>query len=325
MFSFGKAPLVGLDIGSTMLKAVALKKKRDGVFLDSAGTAPMPAGALSDGAFLDPPAIADCIRQLWRDQRLRSKRVALALAGEGVFLTRLKLERGASDLEAQVREEAARLAPFPLDEARLDYQVLDNFSDSCWVSALVVAARSRRVENLRDLATRAGKTPLVVDSTACALANAYEFNYEPAPSDVVALIHVGAAWMTVCVIRGSTPLLAQDLPLAPTEFTEEEWNLTDRIAVQLERVFEFMDEIADEHPLEPHSRQIRRLLLSGGGARLQGLDSVLRDRIQLPFQEMDPFRKIEFEGSGALSRLVQTHAHCMPVAVGLALRGLDEL
>ena len=139
----------------------------------------------------------------------------------------------------------------------------------------------------------------------------------------MALLHLGAATLTLSIVRGSTPVLAQDLPLSRSQLTVEEMSLTDRIAVHLERLFEQMDEIADDHPLEPRSSQIQRLLLSGGGARLKGLPQVLKSRIRLPFEEMNPFRRIEFESPEALSLLVWDEAHTMPVAVGLALRGFD--
>ncbi|HYM12051.1 MAG TPA: pilus assembly protein PilM [Bryobacterales bacterium] len=321
---FGNSSLVGLDVGSTMMKAVELGNRRGKPVVEHAGIVAMPSGALADGILIDRAAVADCIRQLYRNQRLHSKHVAVGLAGEDIFVARVKVERAnGDDLAELVRREAARLAPFPLEGASVDFQVLDTLLNSRWIHALVVAAKPGKVGRLEDLLREAGKTLEVADSTACALVNAFEVNYEPAPTDVTALVHLGAALMTVCVVRGSTPLLAKDLSLAPSQFSEEEWSTTDRIAVQLERVFELMDESADEHPLEPRSSQIQRLLLSGGNARLRGLREVLEERIHLPHEEMNPFRRIEFEGSDALARLVWDHAHCMPVAVGLALRGFD--
>jgi Tfp pilus assembly PilM family ATPase len=212
-----------------------------------------------------------------------------------------------------------------VEPTNFDFEVLDNFSDSQWIDALVVAAKPGRVERLHDLIKRAGKTPALVDSTACALVNAYAYNYEPQSTEIIGLLHLGASAMTVCIVRGSTPVLAKELSLARTQLNNEEWSLTDRIAVNLERVFELMDEVADEHPLEPRSSQIQRLLTSGGAAHARGLGEMLRNRIRLPFGELNPFHRIEFDGSNGLSRLVWDHAHCMPVAVGLALRGFEQL
>ena len=316
---------MGLDIGSSALKAVRLRKKDGRLIAEQAGIAPMPGGAFSRGIFLDPPAVSECIRKFWRDQRLSGDRVAVGVAGEDVIHTRQRLTRADDEsLRAQVREQTARLIPFPLEQANLDFQILDNFSVARWVEALVVAVKREKVERLRDVLERAGKTPVIVDSTAYALANAFQTSYEPLLSEIAVLVHLGTGTMTVVIVRGSTPILAQDFSLVQAQFSEEEYSLTDRIAVQLERMFERMDEIADERPLEPRSRQIARLLISGGGARLPGLEKMLRTRVKLPFEELNPFRKIEFRSVDALGRLVLEYMPSMTVAVGLAMRGLES-
>jgi len=314
---FGHGPVMGLDVGSGMLKAVELSRRGGQTVVDRVGIAALPGSAIAPGGlFLDPPAIANTIRKLCRDHHLRRRRAAVALAGDGVVLARLKIERSAlHTIDALVHEEVSRLAPFPLADALVDFQILDNFAHSRLADALVVAARRSQVERLQDLLLRAGLSALIVESAACALANVFEWNYDPSPDDITALLHVGAAWMTLCILRGSTPILARDLALVtPTP---------ERVVVELERFLEEMDEVSDDQPLEPRSNQIRRLLLSGGGARMRGLDDLLKARFRAPFEELNPFLKIEFRRTDALSLLVIEHLHCMPVAVGLALQGLS--
>jgi len=332
MSLFRKPALLGLDVGSSTVKAVQLRKKGKEIFAERTGIAAMPSGAISGGMVLDPPAVSNCIRKLCENQRLGERRVAVALGGDGVFLTRLKLNPGPADaLPDRIREETARQSPFLLQQAALDFQILNHSPsdssdtpDTPW-DVLVVAARPEKIEGMREVLRRAGKTAVLVDSCTCALANTLEFNHRPAASEISVLLHLGAAAMSVVILRGSVPLLAQEFPLVPPASSDETWNPAQRVAVQLERMFEQMDEIADEHPLEPGSRQIQRIWLSGGGSRMRGLEEVLRDRIKLPLQEINPFRKIEFRSAEALDRVVWDHAHCMTVAVGLALRNFQQL
>jgi type IV pilus assembly protein PilM len=318
------APLIGLDVGSGLIKAVTLRRKGTRVVVDRAGLMAMAGGALAGRKFLDPPAIADTVRRLCKDLRMHGRRLAVAVAGEEVFHARLKVERAAlGALDELVRQELARLAPFSPADSIVDYQVLDSFAHSQWVDAVAVAATKSSVERLRNMLDRAGRTAAIVDSTACALANVFEFNYQPVSNEITALLHLGAATLTVCILRGATPLLVRDLTLEGDKPWREQEGSTERVAVEVERAFEQMDEIADDHPLEPRSRQISRLLLSGGGIRLRGLEQTLRTRLHLPMEELNPFHRIDFTGTDSLSRLVWDHVHCMPVAVGLALRGVD--
>ncbi len=324
MFPFSNPRPFGLDIGSTTLKAVELQTRNGTIAAPRVAIAPMPEGAFSGGVLLDPPAAAEAIRKLCREHRFRGTRVVAGVSGGDVFIARVKLERGAPEtLAARVRERACDAAPFSLEQAYLDYQLIDNFSDSQWIDVLVAAVKPGRLHVLQDVLRRAGKNVTIVDVVSCALANVFEVNYAPAPSAVSGLVHVGASTLTVCIVRGSTPLIAEEVSLTKAGEAAE-LNRAERVVIELERIFEQMDEIADEHPLEPGSGQVERLFLSGGGARIRGLSEVLKERIGLPFEELNPFRKIELSGSDTLSRLVWDHAHCMPVAVGLALRGLDE-
>jgi hypothetical protein len=140
---------------------------------------------------------------------------------------------------------------------------------------------------------------------------------------VTALVHSGASTVTLVILRGSVPLLARDIPLEALAVAREQIPCAQRVEVEIERIFERLDEIADDHPLEPRSNHVKRVFLSGGGAKAQGLEEVLQARIRLPFEVMNPFRKLDFQDHSPDGRLVWDHLHCMPVAVGLALRAFD--
>jgi type IV pilus assembly protein PilM len=307
-----------------MLKAVRLARKGERFVVEGAAIEATPAGAINGTTLVDPPALADAIRRLCRDRKLAGKRVAAALSGQDIFVARLKVERNQSDsLEGRLRAEAASIAPFPLEGAALDYHVLDNFSHPDWVDALVVAAPPGRVDRLVDLLHRARKSLAVVEATACALVNVFQVNYEPAPTEVTALVHAGASTLSVVIVRGSAPVLARDVLLASSAMSPAVPSAPERVVVELERTFERLDETADDHPLEPRSSQIQRILLSGGAARTRGLEEMLRSRIKLPFEAMNPFRNVDFQNGSGSHRLVWDHLHCMPIAVGLALRAFD--
>ena len=288
---FFAKPLLGLDVGSGMIKAVALERKNGKVAARQAGIAAMPGGAFSEGTPLDATAASDFIRRFCRQQGLGGDRVAVAVAGSDVFLTRLRmLPEGGRSWKSRVLEEAARELPLPPEQLHVDYQMLEESPEAA--EALVVAARREKVSSLRDMLRRAGKTAVVVDAAACALANAFEFNHEPDGEAVAALVNIGAETVTVSVVRGATPLVSRDLTLAGGGFSAEDWSLADRVAAHVERVFEALDELAEERPLQPRSSSVGRLWLSGGGARMAGLEQTLRARFRMPIEESDPFRRI---------------------------------
>ena len=86
-----RPPTVGLDIGSSAVKAVVLKKVRSGWSLVAAGEAPLPeSGALEDGS-VEPEAVTGAVNQLFDSIRLRRARVAAALSGHAVIVKRLSM------------------------------------------------------------------------------------------------------------------------------------------------------------------------------------------------------------------------------------------
>ena len=65
-----------------------------------------------------------------------------------------------------------------------------------------------------------GQDAVVVDIDAFALQNCFEVNYEPDPSQVVALLNVGASVMNINIIRGWTPLFTRDVSVGGNQYTD---------------------------------------------------------------------------------------------------------
>src|SRR5262245_27161358 len=91
---FGAAfrpPTVGLDIGSSAVKAVVLRRGRAGWSLVAAGEAPLPMGSVQGGSAAEPAAVSEAVSGLFDSLRLRRARVAAALSGHAVIVKRLSL------------------------------------------------------------------------------------------------------------------------------------------------------------------------------------------------------------------------------------------
>ena len=67
--------IVGLDIGTTAVRAAELSVRRGRVVLDRLGQTGLPPGAVVDGEVADPPAVTAAIKALWRHARIGSKHV----------------------------------------------------------------------------------------------------------------------------------------------------------------------------------------------------------------------------------------------------------
>jgi type IV pilus assembly protein PilM len=148
--SFGKASVIGLDIGSSSVKAVEIaQKSRDkGFELRALGQAVLPSEAIVQGAFLNSSAIVDAIREAVENGKIKGKDVAAAVSGHSVIVKRVNLPHmSREELEDQIQWEAEQYIPFDVNEVNLDFQILANNEDEGQMDVLLVAAMKDLIDN----------------------------------------------------------------------------------------------------------------------------------------------------------------------------------
>ncbi len=352
MFGMGKTkPVVGLDIGSSAVKAVELKKKGSNMELLHLAMQNLPQEVVVDGAIVDSGAVAATISQIFSDYKIKTKTVATSVSGHSVIVKRLTLTgMSESDLYDAIQGEAAQHIPFDIQEVNLDYQVLEGDENSANMDVLLVAAKKDKILNYTHALNSAQRAAAVVDIDSFAVQNAYEFNYEPEPGGVVALLNIGASVMNINLVRGTTPLFVRDVSVGGNQYTDSLMKELDLTFDDAERVKmgKSVAGVSDEARLPvlrsvseiiileiqktldyfrstAGGEQIKRIYVAGGTARVAGLLDLLRQEFSMPVEEMNPFRKVNFNPAGPYAELVDENAPRLAVAVGLALRSFESL
>src|SRR5687768_15564310 len=115
---------VGLDIGSSSVKAVQVKRSKRGVELLAFGMEPLPPQTIVDGTIMDQGAVSEGVKNLWGRLKLRQKDVAIAIAGHSVIIKKIAVPpMSPAELLEQIPYEAERHIPFAKDEVEIDYEV----------------------------------------------------------------------------------------------------------------------------------------------------------------------------------------------------------
>ena len=350
MFGLGKAKsVVGLDIGSSALKAVELKAAGKGFKVIAFATEPIPPDSIVDGAIIDGTAVAEAIRRLFENKAFKSKEVAASLSGNAVIVKKITLPvMTEAELAESIYWEAEQYIPYDIQDVNLDYQILDagtGADSKGTMEVLLVAAKKEKIADYTGVISQAGRTPVVVDVDAFALQNAYEMNYGLDPLAVVVLLNAGASAININILTGGQSLFTRDISIggnAYTEAVQKELNLpseaaeqvkkgqpvdgasfdevrpvlhavTENVLLEIQKTFDFFKATAA-------SDRIDRIYLSGGASRVDGFAAALEERFGSPVELFDPFKKMAFEpdklGVADPDALVPTAA----VAVGLALR-----
>jgi type IV pilus assembly protein PilM len=354
VFGLGKAKsVVGLDIGSSAVKAVELKPSGKSFKVSAFATEPVPPDSIVDGAIIDGTAVADAIRRVFENKAFKTKDVAASLSGNAVIVKKISLPvMTEAELGESIFWEAEQYIPFDIQDVNLDYQILDagtGADGKGTMEVLLVAAKKEKIADYTGVIAQAGRTPVVVDVDAFALQNAYEANYGLEPEHIVVLLNAGASAININILSGDQSVFTRDISIggnAYTEAVQKELNLpfetaeqakkglpvegasadeirpvlhamTENVLLEIQKTFDFFKATAA-------SDRIDRIVVSGGASRVDGFTQALQERFGTTVEAFDPFRKIAFEpqkfGVSDTENILPTAA----VAVGLALRRVGD-
>src|SRR5690349_21105524 len=207
MALFAKAKtIVGLDIGSSAVKAVEVKPVGKGYKVTAFGTEAVPADAIVDGAIIDAGSVADAIRRVFDGNKsFKTKDVCASLSGNAVIVKKITLPvMTETELAESIYWEAEQYIPFDIQDVNLDYQVLDggDAAGKGTMDVLLVAAKKEKIADYTGVIAQAGRSAVVVDVDAFALQNAYEANYGIEPGAVVVLLNAGASATNINILSG---------------------------------------------------------------------------------------------------------------------------
>jgi len=338
---------IGLDIGSSSVKAVQLRKKGQGWALQAFGMQPLVPQTIVDGTIMDQGAVADAIRQLWSRLKLKQKDVAIAIAGHSVIIKKIAVPMmRPEELAANIRNEAEHHIPFGRDDVEIDYHVTNPQTASGQTELLLVAAKKEVVADYIQVVKDANLSPQVVDVAAFASQNGFEVNYTLDPRETIVLINIGAAISNINIVRSSVSLFTRDVTIGGNAFTEEiqkQMGIASDEAeaykvggsqtedgVVPQEVLKVMDGVAEvmagefQRSLDfflatSAEANVTRIVLAGGSSKVASLHRAIERRSRLPLEVADAWNKVEIDPELDRAYLA-AHSPAALVGVGLAMR-----
>ncbi|HEU4341551.1 MAG TPA: type IV pilus assembly protein PilM [Candidatus Binatia bacterium] len=338
---------VALDIGSSSVKLVETAVEKSGYRVLNLGVAPLPPKAIQNNMVADSSLVADAIRKLIQENKVSATQVISAVPGRAVIMKKVQLPRQEDDeLEANVEFEANNVIPENLQNINLDYQVLNYVAAGDKMEVLLVAVKKEIVNSYADVIVEAGLKPAIMDVDYFAMENMYEANYTAESAGMVGLIHIGARYTSITLLQNGLSTFTGDLPIGGEEFTQllkKELNISDESAENLKltgalggkkttdvklmlqpMIEELTGEIRRTVTLygsvgSEDGEGLKTIYLSGGSAKLPGLESMLQEKMGVPAILAEPFRGFTINRKIDRSHLVET-APLFAVAAGLSIR-----
>jgi type IV pilus assembly protein PilM len=323
--------LVGLKIGASQIAAARVVNNGAPELVEVVRE-PLDPGVVVAGEIRDPEALAGALKRFFELHKLPKKGVRLGLSNNRIGVRVFQIE-GVSDerqLENAIRFRAEEVLPIPLDEAVLDYVVLDEtaLDDGTAVKRiLLVVAYRDVVERYLQACRGAGLEVVGIDLEAFALLRSLAEPSDPAPGGgALIAVAIGHDRTTIAVSTGRfceftrvldwggwslNVAIARELTVAPSEVegikrqlslsdTSEVEGLTpEQVAKIREAVQRALTAFARElvaslhfYQAQPGALGIGEVVLTGGTTHMPGLPEEVGRLIGVPVRIGDPFRRV---------------------------------
>jgi type IV pilus assembly protein PilM len=253
------------------------------------------------------------------------------------------------ELAESIHWEAEQYIPFDIQDVSLDYEVVEGGGSGGNMDVLLVAVKKDKIGDYTSAISQAGKNPAIVDVDVFALQNCYEVNYGIDAGRVVALLNVGASIMNINITKGATSIFNRDIAVGGNQYTDaiqKDLNLSfdqaealkkgaqveganpdnlppilqavsENIALEIQKTFDFFKATSSED-------RIDRIFLSGGTAKVKGLQELLADRFDAGVELLNPFNSVTYNPRDFDPDFIADIGPSAAIAVGLAARKVGD-
>ena len=343
--------LVGLKIGASQIAAAHVVNNGAPELVD-VFREPLEPGLVVSGEIRDPDALGHALKRFFELHKLPKRGVRLGLANNRIGVRVFDIE-GVSDpqqLENAIRFRAEEVLPIPLDEAVLDYVVLDDGGETGAKRILLVVAYRDVVDRYLQACRVAGLQVVGIDLEAFALLRSLEAPMDRDPSaGALVGVAIGHDRTTIAVSTGRlceftrvldwggwslNVAIARELDRAPSEVeavkrqlsfaedSEVDGLTADQVAKvrnAAQRTLEaFTRELVASlhfYQAQPGALGIGEVVLTGGTAHMEGLPDAVGQLVGVPIRVGDPFRRLKVG-----SRVVHDAQYgSVAVAIGLGI------
>jgi type IV pilus assembly protein PilM len=349
--------LIGLDIGTNAVR-VAEIEPGDPARVTSFGQVALPPGAMRDGEIVDEAVVTEAIQRLWKELSLKKGPVRLGVATPRVLVRTVDLPTMSDDeLAGALQFQAQELIPIPLEDAVLDFQVLealpvpeatpDGPPPQPMSRVLLAAAHRDLIGKLTGAVRAAGLTVAAVDLVPLALVRSVGRRVSDNGGGVEAIVSIGGG-VTVVVVhelgvprfvrilgsggRNVTEAVSRDLEVSPeqAEAIKRQLDLAPEDVVTRARaamarpISDLVEQIRgslDYYRTQPDAIRLLRVTLTGGGSLTPGLADRLLDTVGVPVDLARPREHVAVGDIGFPDDQLPLLDPFLPVPVGLALGG----
>lgn len=348
--------VVGIDIGTSSIKIVQLKKEKEQAILETYGalaTGPYTGLKVGQATHLSEAKAVEMIQDLFRESGAKAKDVAVSIALRNAFVTTIELPASVkANLNSVINIEARRYIPLPISEVVLDWWIIPRLLDDTegeeavkkeTIEVLLAAIYKDAIETYKRFMSKADLTTQMLEIEIFSSIRSCIGR----ETSSILLMDIGATVTKMAIVDYGVVRLvrtfdkgAQDMTLAIANSMGVDFQRAEEMKQQIgfstrpehKEMVSILDPIAQYIFLEAHrfivdyrrrhNRSIGKVILTGGGSLVKGLVDVAVKSFGVEVVLGEPFSKVGYPAF--LHGVLKETGPTFSTALGLALRALQS-
>lgn len=360
LFAKKEKSILGVDIGTSSLKIVQLRKEHGQAVLETYGElslGPYGGGEIGQATNLAPEQVAETLKDLLREAKVTTKNCGVSVPYARSLLTLVELPYRADPKEQKtvIELEARKYIPVPVSEVQLDWFVVpeadpsqfvgeekagDASAPSGKITVLLVAVHNDELTLLQKIVADAGLAAsfyeIEIFSTIRAVVDeqvkpvmiidvgAASTKVYVAEHGVVAISHAisaGSQDITRAIAVSGNISIPQAEAIKKTQGLAQDGALGSPELV-FSRIFSEVRRVLMQYETA-HKKSVAAIVFTGGGGVTKELGAYAKNIFSIDVRVANPFAKTE--APAFMRPVLEEIGPEFAVAVGLALRKLDEM
>lgn len=333
---------IGLSVGHRNIIAIELDKSYE---------IPRIVGFAVREITSENPNISSIIREMFESGDFSNSYVNTSITGKSIITRFIRFPKMTKkELRASLEYEAEKYIPFDVSQVYLDFDVIDADETKKFVEVVLVAAKKEGIDNVLASCNSSGLTVKLIDVDSFACLNTFLTAYPEERKKTVALLNIGAKITNLLIITKGVPAFSRDVYFGGDDITlglSKKMHIDVSEAARLKYKFKATDDTEvkiiireilgylltemklsfdyyqNQNQEQKKKSLIESVYLIGGTSRLECIDSLLQDSIEIPVHILDPLRCVAV-AENIDHELLNKYCASLAVPIGLALRDQEK-
>lgn len=356
IFKFGTKKFVGIDIGTSSIRAVEISGRGQNRRLENYGEISnllfqeRPFRVFDkDTLLLSDSDIADAIQLIYQETGVQTREAVFSIPDFCSFFTSFELPTmSKEEIEEAVRYEVRSYVPLPVSEITLDWIITSGEVSKTPLKILVVAILNDVIEQYQNIARFSRLNLKVLEPEVFAMARSTIKKEDG--NKIINLVDMGARSTTSNILEKGVLKMSHSFNVGGSELTQvlaKALNIDYNKAEALKRKYglaavtedpeakqnvreillPLVDSIVEEIKktwrdfYKNEGKEIEKVIISGGLTLLPNLKEYFSEEFKKEIQIADPFLGIQYPP--VLEPVLKKRGPSYSVAVGLALKGFE--